>query len=87
LRFEDPNGFYANDPLYDFDDTSVYQSNIFNGEPDFKEVNENELIIGDLSDAIGKGNISEAQKVPFDILGVNRVQSPDAGAYQHIIFE
>lgn len=87
LRFDDPNGFYANDPLYDFDDTSAYQNNIFNGEPDFKEVNENQFIIGDLSDAVGNGDIFEAQKVPFDILGVNRVASPDMGAYQHVIFE
>lgn len=87
LRFDDPSGAYANDPLYDFENTNYYQNNIFNGEPDFKAVNENEFIIGDLSDANGEGDFIEAQKVPFDILGVSRIESPDLGAYQHITFE
>ena len=87
LRFNDPNGIFDNDPLYDFEDTSHYQNNMFNGEPDFKDINENEYIIGELSDAVGNGNVFEAQKVPFDILGVSRVEKPDMGAYQHIIFE
>ncbi len=87
LRFFDPGGNFSNDPLYDFEDTSKYQENIFNGEPDFKDVNENQLIIGDVSDANGKADLPAAQKVPFDILGVNRISSPDIGAYQHVIFE
>lgn len=87
LRFDDVNGFFGDDPVYDFEDIDNYQNNIFNGEPDFKDVNENEFIIGDLSDAVGQGNVFDAQIVPFDILGVSRVESPDMGAYQHITFE
>ena len=87
LRFVDPGGNFADDPLYDFEDTSRYQDNILNGEADFKDVFLNQFNIGDASDGKAKANISAAQKVPFDLLGVNRVVSPDIGAYQHIIFE
>ncbi|MEL4455822.1 hypothetical protein [Lutimonas vermicola] len=87
LRFTDPGGNFSNNPLYDFEDVSRYQNNILNGEADFKDVNENQLFIGAASDVISNANVPAAQKVPFDILGVNRVTSPDMGAYQHIIFE
>ena len=87
LRFADPGGNFSNDPLYDFEDVNRYQNNILNGEADFKDVNENQLFIGAASDVISKGNVPAAQKVPFDILGVNRITSPDIGAYQHIIFQ
>lgn len=87
LRFLDTGGNFLNDPLYDFDDVSKYEENIFNGEPDFRDVDENDFIIGEVSDANANANVPAAQKVPFDILGVNRVASPDMGAYQHVIFE
>ena len=87
LRFFDPSGNFLNDPLYDFEDESKYQENIFNGESDFKDVDENEFIIGEASDANGNADLSAAQKIPFDLLGINRTALPDIGAYQHIIFE
>jgi len=87
LRFVDTGGNFANNPLYDFDDVSNYQDNIFNGEPDFKDIRRNEFIIGQDSDANDHANVLAAQKVPFDILGVNRVSAPDIGAYQHVVFE
>jgi len=87
LRFLDPGGNFLGDPLYDFEDESKYQENIFNGEPDFKDVDENEFIIGEASDANANANVPAAQKVPFDLLGVNRTALPDIGAYQYIIFE
>ena len=87
LRFSNLGGNVAGDPLYDFDDMDKYEDNIFNGEPDFKDVNKNEFLIGDMSDAKANADLSAAQLIPFDLLGINRVVSPDMGAYQHIIFE
>jgi len=87
LRFFDSGGNLVNNPLYDFEDTENYQNNIFNGEPDFQDVNENSFLIGELSDAKGSADLSAAQQVPFDLLGVTRIVSPDMGAYQHIIFD
>ena len=52
-----------------------------------KMSDENEFIIGEASDANANADLTAAQKVPFDLLGVNRTASPDIGAYQHIIFE
>ena len=86
LRFND-NGSVTGDPLYDFEDTSLYEDNIFNGEADFKNVDQNELMVGENSDGIDQADLQAAQRVPFDLLGINRIDSPDIGAYQHMIFE
>lgn len=87
LRFDDPNGNFSNDPLFDFNNTEYYQDNSFNGDADFKDLEQHDLIIGEASDAIGKGYLPASQQVPFDIRGINRTISPDLGAYQHVIFD
>ena len=87
LRFETSNNNLINSPLYDFTNTSLFENNILNGEADFKDIENNEFIIGQDSDAINKADAAGALLVPFDILGINRTASPDIGAYQHVIFE
>ncbi len=87
IKFDDFNGDFTDDPLYNFENISIYQNNIINGEPDFKDVSHNEYIIGAESDGIEKADGNAALQVPFDILGINRTSKPDMGAYQHIIFE
>ena len=74
-------------PNYNFSNAEHYENNIFNQQPDFKAPYENDMIIGDDSNANGIGNSIYASQVPNDILGVNRTSSPDLGAYQHITFE
>ena len=76
-----------NNPLYDFSNTSIYQNVILNGTPHFQDIDMNQYIIGQDSEAIGMADIGGALLVPFDILNINRTSSPDIGAYQHIIFE
>ncbi|PWH81964.1 hypothetical protein DIS18_11895 [Algibacter marinivivus] len=85
IRFEDNSNNFTG-VNYDFNDASKYEGNIFNLDPNFKDVNLNQLIIGDESGANGQGFASFATQVPVDILNVNRTSSPDIGAYQHIIF-
>lgn len=87
LKFEDASGKFLDNPLFDFDDLSHYQNNIFNGEADFKDIQNNQYIIGENSDANDQADVNEAQQVPLDILNVSRTSNPDTGAYQHIIFE
>lgn len=87
LRFEDPGGFFQGDPLYDFTNDELYRNNIYNGNPDFIDPELNDLRIGEESQARGIGNILVADEFPFDLPGIDRRDSPDAGAYQHIIFE
>jgi hypothetical protein len=72
---------------YDFNDTTLYDNIIRNREPDFRAPFENDLLIGDDSNANALGNTNFATQVPQDILGVSRTASPDLGAYQHITFE
>jgi hypothetical protein len=84
LRFDDPGGFFRGDPLYDFTDDQLYRDNIFNGNPDFSNVELNDFRIKSESEAIGLGDPLVAQEVPVDLLGENRRNSPDSGAYQHL---
>jgi len=85
IRFDDTNNKFTG-ANYDFNDTSKYEGNIFNQDPNFKDTDLNKLIIGDDSAANGQGLASFATQVPFDILNVNRTGSSDIGAYQHITF-
>jgi len=86
IQFEDNSNNFTG-PNYDLSNTSLYENNIFNQDPDFKDASLNQMIIGDDSAANGQGLGSFATQVPTDILNVNRTTSPDLGAYQHIIFE
>ncbi len=95
LKFDTKNTEILNNPLFDFENTSLYQNIILNGNTHFKrtlmvddEVEEKDMFsIGQESDAIGKADTNAALQVPFDILNVNRTTTPDIGAYQHITFE
>ncbi|MBI9042549.1 hypothetical protein [Lutibacter sp.] len=87
LKFNDYNNNYAEVAEYDFTNTTYYQDNILNGNSHFKATQNNQLIIGETSDAIGKANLQGAQLVPKDILGILRSSPADIGAYQHITFD
>ncbi|WP_298238438.1 hypothetical protein [uncultured Algibacter sp.] len=85
IRFEDNNDNFTG-PNYNLTDTNHYEGNIFNEGPNFKDTEQNMLIIGAESAAINMGLETFATQVPVDILNVNRTASPDIGAYQHITF-
>lgn len=87
LKFNDINGKFTDNPLFNFDDFDHYQDNILNGDPNFKNIDINQYIIGQDSEAKAQADVNSALQVPFDILNVNRTSIPDIGAYQHIIFE
>ncbi|MGB1211357.1 MAG: hypothetical protein ACPG41_08020 [Lacinutrix venerupis] len=86
VRFEDSSSSPTGDN-YNFSNTSNYENLIRNQEPDFKNPLNNELQIGDNSQANAQGNTFFASQVPQDIIGINRTSSPDLGAYQHVTFE
>jgi len=85
IRFDDTNNQFTG-ANYDFNDISKYEGNTFNKDPNFKDTNLNELIIGDESAANNKGLATFSTQVPLDILNINRTSSPDIGAYEHITF-
>ncbi|WOD43143.1 hypothetical protein [Hwangdonia lutea] len=85
IRFEDNNNNFTGEN-YNLENPSLYENTIFNEDPNFKDSALNQLIIGDESAAINKGNPMFSSQVPTDILNVNRTASPDLGTYQHITF-
>ncbi len=87
LKFNTTNAELLSDPLYDFTNTTVYQNIILNEDPHFKNTEENQLFIGQDSEAINKADSNGALQVPIDILTISRTATPDIGAYQHVIFE
>lgn len=87
LQFDDIQNTYIDDILYDFTDTNHYLNNVLNGEPNFKDSNLNELVIGEESTGNGQAILSGTTQVPIDILGITRNNPADIGAYEHIIFE
>lgn len=86
-RFQKTSSNTFDGPNYNFEDASHYENMIFNDTPDFKNADQNALIIGENSAAIDQGNSTFANQVPLDILQVNRTTTPDLGAYQHTSFD
>ncbi|AXG71029.1 hypothetical protein KORDIASMS9_03284 [Kordia sp. SMS9] len=86
IKFDDFQNRFTNDPLYNFNDTSIFAENVFNQEADFRNTELEDFRIGNASGAIGIGNIPTTQEVPVDALGVTRTVPSDAGAYQNITF-
>ena len=86
IRFQDNNNDFNGDN-YNFSDDTKYKDIVRNLDPNFRDPNENDLIIGE-SSTNGMGN-PDFTMFPFlgvDILGVDRTTAPDFGAYQHIMF-
>ncbi|WP_019038082.1 hypothetical protein [Psychroflexus tropicus] len=87
IRFNDFNNRFVDDELYDFEDPVIFENIVLNEMPQFLNPDSNQLIIRNDSPANAIGNPTTAGQVPSDILGVNRTQNPDLGAYQSIQFE
>lgn len=86
LKFEDPQGQFTDNPLFDFSNTTHYQNNVFNQNPEFLAPLQNKLNISNESGANGIGDPATTQLVPFDLLGTPRGTPSDAGAYESVIF-
>ena len=82
LKFRDDQGQFAEDPLYNFENTEHYTEIFLNQSADFVEAIENDFKIENESTAKGNADINTALLVPLDILGVDRTQTPAIGAYQ-----
>ena len=87
IQFNDVDNVFATNTELNFNDTSYYQNNIINGTEHFKDPFTNQFNIGQNNSGINKALKSASQLIPLDILGTNRVTSPDIGAYQYIIFQ
>ena len=85
LRFDNSN--LEGTTNYIFSDSNFYENNIFNQDPDFKAPFDNLMQIGEDSGANGIGNTIFSTQVPFDLLNTSRSASPDAGAFESVIFD
>jgi len=86
VRFEDPQGNFEDDPLFDFSNPEYYQNIVLNQNPYFFSTENNQYNISHDSGANGIGNQAVTQQVPLDITGQLRGNPSDAGAYESIIF-
>lgn len=87
IRF-DPFGNPTLPVEYDFANTSLYENIVLNADPNFRDSTISDLIIGESSSANGIGNPAFQTTPNNDILGVSRsITSPDAGAYESVIFD
>lgn len=87
ISFNDVNNNFTNNTQLDFNDISHYQNNLLNAQTHFKNTALSEFIIGEKNAGINKAFLNAALSIPVDILGNDRTNSPDIGAYQHITFE
>jgi len=83
IKFTDNNDSFKDNTELDFTN-SFYQDIIINGNPNFRDTQKNDFIIGEESDAINK---AKSTSFSIDILGIDRSINPDIGAYQHITFD
>ena len=90
IKFIDTGNQFANIAEYNFDDshyTNCIIADTYNTSlPDFKNPNNNEMIIGEDSAAKGTANFSYSSGT-YDILNNARTNPSDIGAYNFTIFE
>jgi len=84
IKFTDTTSEFEGNPLYDFEDEQLFNTVFLNGELLFQDSLENNFILMQGSIAIDNASLEAAQLAPLDILGINRTNSPDLGAYENI---
>ena len=85
IRFQDDRGEFSGNPLYDFQDSSIYSEVIFNADPIFQNANRNNFNIeieNSGAENIGLNGVAPA----VDLNGTSRGTPPDAGAYESTTF-
>ncbi len=81
LQFEDSGNQLTNNALYDFENSPSYYKMWFNTETGFKDARNGDFRINELSTAVNNAQIDTVLLVPKDILGRDRTNMPDIGAY------
>ncbi len=87
IRFNDINNFFADNPLYNFENEALFSGEILNMDPNFLNTELAQFNIGEESAANGQGDAATSALVPLDIIGTTRGTPSDIGAYESIIFE
>ncbi|MFS4457017.1 hypothetical protein [Maribacter sp. 2304DJ31-5] len=82
IKFNDTQDRFSEDSLYDFETNAAYSDIIRNGEADFFDPDQNDFGISLESAAVHAGDPEIAAEAPLDILGKDRSETPDLGAFQ-----
>ncbi|MDC6364927.1 MULTISPECIES: hypothetical protein [Flavobacteriaceae] len=82
LQFDDTENLFEDDPLFDFENPDNYLNIILNESPDFIQPFQNQFTIGENSAALDAAEPNLPSPVITDILGMDRTQNPDIGAYE-----
>ncbi|MGS0523982.1 choice-of-anchor Q domain-containing protein [Zobellia nedashkovskayae] len=79
-----PSGY---EDLYNFENNENYQNSFLNQPLEFVNATQNNFRLKPTSPALDKGDKLFALDVPLDILGTNREELPDLGAYEFTTLE
>lgn len=82
IKFRDSRQDFLNDPLYNFEDTAVYQNVLINPSISFVDTAKNDFQLTQDTEVLDFGDLNTSNEIPLDILGISRVLSPDLGAYE-----
>ncbi len=83
IQFNDTSGALDDNPLYDFENGTMYDAVFLNEATDFIDTSKNDFRIEETSSARSKAQQAAAQLIPTDILGIDRTTDPAVGAYQY----
>ncbi|MEM8927559.1 MAG: hypothetical protein AAGC45_05105 [Bacteroidota bacterium] len=82
IKFRDSRQDFLDDPFYNFEDATRYQNVLINPSISFLDTTKNDFELTPDSEILDFGDLDIALEIPFDILGVSRIPSPDLGAYE-----
>lgn len=82
LKFRDSGNLFTENSLYNFENLDIYKQVFLNQDVNFLNAVKNDFRIDSPSDAEGKANEDASLRIPLDILGFDRTNSPVIGAYQ-----
>ena len=82
IKFNDSGNQFEDNPLYDFENSMLYNEVLLNEVPNFFDTSANDFRIADPSPARDKASFEGASFAPNDLLGRDRTGSPDIGAYE-----
>ncbi len=86
LHFNDFNNQFSNDPLYNFSDINIFENNILNQDPIFKDAYHNDFNIEENTSPANNTAIDLTPSFNDIINTVRPIGTSDIGAYQAIIF-
>ncbi|GAB2776454.1 hypothetical protein [Salinimicrobium soli] len=84
IRFQDEQGSFNGNPLYDFSNEEIFKDVLLNQDPIFKDPLKNQLMLTETSPVVDQADPEKAASVPLDLLQHPRLPEPDIGAYEFV---